>query len=96
MKYCFYALRLCGTQKYMPNTYAGSNPSTLEPAEVQPRLFQTSFGAAKALTQWRKGAHLRHEVGGDYESEIKPRPERAGLKFEIVVFELKEVGSIKI
>lgn len=84
-----YAIRLVGSDKYLPS---GLRPTYVEPISPDnnphsPRLFATHRDARVALARW---------LSGEWSSENHalfsvPVAGRYGTKMEIIAFELKEI-----
>ena len=98
----FYAIRLKGTDKYLPMRVKQYGHSFSEPISIEkvpPRFFFTEKSVKAALTSWLLGKHRKTRDGGynymgdyDYEEyiDIIPQADRKREKMEIVVFSATE------
>jgi hypothetical protein len=98
-----YAIRVKGTDQYLPERKRGRGYSWDEPVslkDVPPRFYFSRKSAEASLRQWLRGKHVMHRGGGqlgwdgveDYyeDIEIVPQPNRVAADMEIVYFEAIE------
>lgn len=106
----FYAIRLKGTNKYLPMLERQYGHSFAEPVSIDekpPRLFFTERSAKAALSSWLLGHHKKTRCGynssyydddGGYEEwiDIIPQPNRQRDKMEIAIFYASEKGVLEV
>lgn len=101
-----YAIRLKGTDKYLPYWYKEGNRikkgsySFTEPTnEIPPRFFVTKASAVNALTAWLSGKWAwrgaNYIDGPEYNLEPKTITTRKKELMEIVSFKIKEIKCRK-
>ena len=104
-----YAIRLKGTNKYLPmrdglHGHSFSSPVSID--EQPPRVFFREVSAKLALGQWLRGKHFKHRSGGysnyygenEYEEyiDVVPQSSRKRENMEIVIFEATEIGHVGV
>ena len=96
-----FAIRLTGTNKYLPQVRNGGYSFTEfeeEGGQYGPRLHTSRRRAQQALAAWRRGYHKpkwirSHSFDGEddeYELVVQEVPERFNMRCEIVEFTLSE------